>query len=168
VGVTRLQSKRWPRLVTGELHRRLALLATCFLALHIGTALFDSWVGLGWIGAVVPFLSTYRPAWVGMGVVAFDILLAVMASSLMRRRIGARLWRIIHWGTWVLWPIALVHALGSGTDSAKGWGLAICLACIGSVGIALSWRVRWALRGPPAGRPGRVAVDPVPRTPVNA
>jgi len=168
VGVTRLQSKRWPRLVTGELHRRLALIATCFLALHIGTALLDSWVGLGWIGAVVPFFSKYRPAWVGLGVLAFDIVLAVMASSILRRQIGARLWRIVHWGTWMLWPIAVAHALGSGTDGAKGWGLAICLACIGSVGTALAWRVRWALTRRTSAPPARPTVDTLSRTPANA
>jgi methionine sulfoxide reductase heme-binding subunit len=152
VGVTRLQSPRWPRLVTGELHRNVALLATCFLALHVGTALVDSWVGLGWIGALVPFHSKYRPLWLGFGVLSFDLFLAILASSLLRRRVGARVWRLIHWGTWAMWPLALIHALGSGTDSTHGWGFAICVICIATVGSALIWRVRTAVGGPRAHR----------------
>ena len=150
VGVTRLQSRRWPRLVTSQLHRNIALLASCFLALHVGTALVDSWVGLGWIGALVPFHSGYRPLWVGFGVVSFDLFLAILMSSLLRRRIGARLWRLIHWGTWAMWPLALTHALGAGTDSTQGWGLAICVICMSTVATAVVWRVRSALRAPKA------------------
>lgn len=156
VGVTRVHSPRWPRLVTSELHRNLALTATCFLGLHILTALVDGWVGLGWIGALVPFHASYRPQWIGTGVVAFDILLAVVASSLLRRRIGARVWRLIHWGTWLMWPMAVLHALGSGTDSTRGWGLGIVLLCVGAVGAAAIWRIRFAVRRraePPRGRP---------------
>lgn len=151
VGVTRLQSPRWPRLLTGELHRNVALIASAFVALHIGTALIDSWVGLRWMGVVVPFLSTYRPVWIGLGVVAFDLLLAIVLSSLLRKRIGTRLWRLLHWGSWILWPVALIHAFGSDSGSAHGWALGICLACLGSFGAAVTWRVRFATL-PPAPR----------------
>jgi predicted ferric reductase len=145
VGVTRLQSPRWPRLVTGGLHRNVALTATCFLMLHVLTALLDSWVGLGWIGALVPFHSAYRPVWIGVGVIAFYVFVAVLATSMLRRRIGARMWRVIHWGTWLMWPLALTHALGSGTDTASGWGLGICVVCVTAVGIAAAWRCRWTI-----------------------
>jgi sulfoxide reductase heme-binding subunit YedZ len=163
VGVTRLASPRWPRLLTGQLHRNLALLATCFLALHVGTALVDSWVGLGWIGAVVPWHSTYRPLWLGSGVVAFDLFLAILTTSLLRRRIGARVWRLIHWSTWAMWPLAPTHALGSGTDSAHGWGLAICLLCASTVAAALAWRVTSARGGPTRLHPGNAPAMPGPR-----
>jgi sulfoxide reductase heme-binding subunit YedZ len=163
VSVTRLQSPRWPRLVTGELHRNVALLASCFLALHVGTALVDSWVGLNWIGVLFPFQSAYRPLWVGFGVLAFDVFLAILATSLLRRRIGARVWRLVHWGTWVMWPLALSHALGSGTDTTSGWGLGICVACIATVGAAATWRVCWVLRS--HRHPQRGRVHPTPRGP---
>lgn len=159
VGVTRLQSPRWSGLVTGELHRNLALLATCFLSIHVATALLDSWVGLGWIGAVVPFHAMYRPLWLGFGVMAFDLFLAILISSLLRRRIGPRIWRLIHWGTWAMWPLALSHALGSGTDTTKGWGFAICVGCIATVATALGWRIRWALKPKPSRQP-----SPTPAT----
>jgi predicted ferric reductase len=140
VGVSRWETSRWPRLVTGSLHRNLSLLALCFLGLHVATALVDQWVGLNWIGAVVPFVSTYRPLWVGMGVVAADLLLAVMATSLLRRHIGFTTWRFVHWGAWLMWPLAVAHAFGSGTDTTKGWGLVLALACVGVVVAAAIYR----------------------------
>lgn len=162
VGVRRWQSPRWPRLVTAGLHRNLSLLALCFLAVHIATAMVDSWVGLGWIGAVVPFVSHYRPLWVGLGVLAADILLAVVATSLLRRRLPYRAWRAVHWGAWLMWPLAVAHALGAGTDTGGGWGLGLCLACVGLVATAGAWRL--SDRGRTPARRGRPA--PAPRGPL--
>ena len=141
IGVNRWQHPRWPRLVTSGLHKNLSLLALCFLVIHVVTASLDSWVGLGWWGAVIPFQSAYRPLWIGMGVLAGDLLLAVMATSLLRRHVGYRAWRVVHFGAWAMWPLAVSHALGSGTDSLGSWGLALCAVCIAVVGAAASWRL---------------------------
>jgi len=121
VGVKRWGSTRWPRIVTAGLHRTVSLLAVCFLAVHIVTAVLDGWIGLSWFGAIIPFQSTYRPIWVGMGALTFDLLIAVMATSLLRRHLSHRTWRLVHWTTWLMWPLALVHALGSGSDIGSGW-----------------------------------------------
>ena len=145
VGVKRWGSLRWPRIVTAGLHRNVSLLAVCFLAVHIITAIVDNWIGLRWFGVVIPFQSTYRPIWVGTGALTLDLLVAVMATSLLRRHIGRRAWRLVHWTTWVLWPLALVHALGSGTDIGSGWALGIVVTCVAMVLIALVWRVQPAM-----------------------
>jgi sulfoxide reductase heme-binding subunit YedZ len=142
VGVKRWGSTRWPRIVTAGLHRNLSLLAVCFLAVHIITAVIDSWIGLRWFGVVVPFQATYRPIWVGTGALTLDLLIAVMATSLLRRHVSRRAWRLVHWTTWVLWPLALVHALGSGTDIGSGWALGIVVTCVAMVVVALVWRVQ--------------------------
>ena len=155
VGVKRWSSTRWPRIVTAGLHRNVSLLAVCFLGVHILTALVDNWIGLSWFGVVIPFQSTYRPIWVGMGALALDLLIAVMVTSLLRRHIGRRAWRLVHWSTWVLWPVALAHALGSGTDVGSGWALGIVVICVAMMLAAMVWRVR-----PAAGRTAQVA----PRT----
>jgi predicted ferric reductase len=162
VGVKRWGSTRWPRIVTAGLHRNVSLLAICFLGVHILTALVDNWIGLRWFGLVIPFQSTYRPIWVGMGALALDLLIAVMATSLLRRHIGRRAWRLVHWSTWALWPVALAHALGSGTDVGSGWALGIVVTCVAMVLAAMVWRVR-----PAAGRTAQVAprtVQAAPRT----
>ena len=140
VGVRRWRSTRWPRLVTAGLHRSIALLAVCFLVVHIVTAELDRWIGLGWLDVVVPFRSPYRPLWVGLGTVAFDLALAITATSLLRRHLGHRLWRAVHWTAWLLWPVALLHGLAAGSDTRSGWGLVVVLACIGLVAAAAAWR----------------------------
>jgi predicted ferric reductase len=157
VGVKRWQSSRWSRLVTSGLHRNLSLLATAFVAVHVVTAVADSYIGLDWLGILVPFRSAYRPLAVGMGVVAFDLVLAVMATSLLRRHLAHRTWRLVHWLTWVLWPVAVLHAVGAGTDRLHV-GLWVTLACVALVGAAAVWRlqpvrpVRPARPDPVAGR----------------
>jgi methionine sulfoxide reductase heme-binding subunit len=146
VGVRHWRSPRWPGFVTAGLHRSVALLAVCFLAVHITTAVLDQWIGLGWVDVLVPFRSPYRPLWVGLGTVAFDVGVAVVATSLLRRHLSHRLWRTVHWGAWVLWPLAVVHALGAGSDTRAGWGLAVLLSCVGLVGAAAAWRFGAGLR----------------------
>jgi sulfoxide reductase heme-binding subunit YedZ len=152
VGVKRWGSTRWPRIVTAGLHRTVSLLAVCFLGIHIITALIDGWIGLRWFGAIIPFESTYRPVWVGMGALTFDLLIAVIATSLLRRHISWRSWRLVHWTTWLLWPLALAHALGSGSDIGSGWALGIVVSCVAMVLVALAWRVRPAVSRPVSSR----------------
>lgn len=143
VGKKRWSSPRWPRSVTAGLHRNLPLLAVVFLAVHISTAVLDSFVGLSWIGVVLPFISGYRPTWVGLGALAFDLFLAVMLTSLLRRRVGFRAWRAVHWTAWLLWPVALSHALGAGTDAFAPLGLSVCGVSTALVGAAVLWRLRF-------------------------
>ena len=71
----------------------------------------------------IPFASRYRPVWLGLGAVAFDLLLALVLTSLLRARIGHRLWRRVHWLAYACWPVALVHALGTGSDARAGFML---------------------------------------------
>jgi predicted ferric reductase len=156
LGISRWENARWPRFLTASLHRNVSLLALCFLAIHVTTALIDQWVGLGVIGAVVPFVSTYRPLWVGLGVLAADLLLAVVATSLLRRHIGYGAWRFVHWGAWLMWPLAIAHSFGSGTDTTSGWGLVAVLVCVAAVGLAAIYRVLVATLG------GSEAAAPIP------
>ncbi len=141
-GVKPFGASRLTRVVTSGLHRNLALLAVCFLSVHIVTALLDSFVHLDWLGAVVPFASSYRPLWIGLGVLSFDLTIAIVATSLLRRRLGYHMWRLVHWAGWAAWPLALAHGIGMGSDTGGGWGLGLCLACVVLVVAAFAWRVR--------------------------
>ena len=140
--VTRWQSAAWPRFLTVGLHRNLALLSVVFLGTHIVTAIADPATALGVVAATIPFASSYRPFGVGLGVIAFDLLVAVTASSLIRDRIGRRTWRLIHWSAYAAWPLALVHGIESGSGSATPWMLAVNALCLGAVGLAVAWRIR--------------------------
>jgi methionine sulfoxide reductase heme-binding subunit len=150
-GTQRLQSSSWPRFLTTGLHSNLALMTLVFLALHIVTAVVDPFTNLGWAAAVIPFDSYYRTFWLGLGVISFELLLAIIATSLVRGFVGHRTWRAIHWFTYAAWPIGVVHGIGTGTDTWSAWMLAITLGCAAAVGIAVFLRLTSGAQDPLAG-----------------
>ncbi len=131
--VRRLSTSGWPRFVIDALHRNVSLLALLFLAVHIVTAALDSFASISLVAAFVPFVGSYRPFWLGLGTVAFDLLLAVILTSLLRQRVGQRAWRVTHWLVYASWPIALLHTLGTGSDVKTTWLLLLSLACLALV-----------------------------------
>jgi len=139
--VQRVSTPRWPRFIVDSLHRNVSLLAMVFLGVHILTSVLDSFAPISLLDALVPFTGSYRPFWVGLGAAAFDLLLAVTVSSLLRRRIGFRGWRAIHWLTYASWGVALLHGLGSGSDVKSTWFLVLNIACFAAVLAAVLTRV---------------------------
>jgi DMSO/TMAO reductase YedYZ heme-binding membrane subunit len=146
----RWRSDRWPRFITAGLHRNLTLLAIAFVAVHVLATVADGYTPIGLQAAVVPFISPYRPIWLGLGAIAFDLLLALVATSLLRERIGYRIWRYVHWLAYLAWPVALVHALGTGSDARLGWMRWTGVACVAVVAFAVMAR---AALTPDAPRP---------------
>ena len=136
----RFESRGWPRFLSAAVHGDLALMTVVFLVLHIVTAVVDPFTHLG-LAALVPFGSYYRTLWLGLGAIAFELLLAIVATSLLRRYIGARVWRAIHWLAYVSWPVAVLHGIGTGTDRTALWMVAIDVVCVAAVAVALIWRV---------------------------
>jgi DMSO/TMAO reductase YedYZ heme-binding membrane subunit len=120
-----VQTERVPRFVVDAVHRSVSLLAVAFLAVHILTSVLDPFAPIRFIDAVVPFVSAYRPVWLGLGAIASDLLIAVAVTSMLRRRFGRRAWRTTHWLAYACWPVALVHGLGTGSDAKTTWMLAL-------------------------------------------
>ena len=137
----RFATPAWPRFVTVSLHRNLSLLTITFTGLHVLTTITDPFASISAVSVVVPFTSGYRRIWLGLGAVAFDLLLAVLVTSLLRTRIRPRVWRAVHWAGYACWPVALVHGLGTGTDGATRWVLAITVVCALAVVSAGVWRL---------------------------
>ena len=106
----------------------------------------------------MPFGARYRPLWVGLGALASDLLVVLVATSLLRRRIGPRAWRAVHWAAYACWPVAVAHGLGTGSDVRSGWMLAVTLACVGVAAGAVCARCVLATAGSPCGRAARAAV----------
>jgi hypothetical protein len=150
MGPTRWQTRRLPRFLVSGLHRNITLLALAFIVVHVVTTVADRFAPIGYQDAVLPFLSPYRPLWLGLGAVAFDLLLALIATSLLRARIGLRTWRLVHWLAYASWPIALLHTLGTGSDARAGWLAMLALACTGAVVLSVLWRVGSATASTPA------------------
>lgn len=141
IGTARVASKRWPRIVTAGLHKNLALTATALVAMHVVTTILDPFVSIGLVAAFVPFTSSYRPFWLSLGAVAFDLLLAVLITSLLRDRLSHRAWQIVHLLVYACWPVALWHGLGTGTDTRLHWVLAVDIACVLAIALAVWWRL---------------------------
>lgn len=141
VDLSRWQSERWPRFLVDGVHRTLSLLALAVVAIHVLTNVLDAFTQIGIRDAIVPFASSYRPIWVGAGALAFDLLLALVVTSVLRRQLGYRAWRAVHWASYACWPLALIHGLGAGTDASLGWMLAISAVCLVVVLAAIGWRI---------------------------
>ncbi len=129
----RLHGKQIPRFAINGIHRNASLLAVCFVALHVLTTIADGYVAIPLLSTIVPFSSAYKPLWVGLGAVSVDLLLAVLITSLLRRRIGKRAWRATHWLAYASWPVAVVHSVGIGSDAGSGWMRALAGACVAGV-----------------------------------
>ena len=129
-----------PAAVT-DLHRFLALLGLGALSLHGLALLLDHAVPIGIADLLVPGIAPYRPLWTGLGVLAAELMLVVYASFSLRKRIGARTWRRLHWATYLLFALATLHGLAAGTDSGTTWALALYGAATGAVLAATAWRV---------------------------
>jgi sulfoxide reductase heme-binding subunit YedZ len=112
---------RWPQFAVAELHRTLSLFAVALLALHVVTAILDPFVTIGWAATVLPFASPYRTAAIGLGALAVDLAGAVLVTSVLRRRLGQRAWRAVHWLAYLAWPLAFLHALTAGNDLGIWW-----------------------------------------------
>jgi DMSO/TMAO reductase YedYZ heme-binding membrane subunit len=134
---SRWRTEGWPRFLTAGLHRNVSLLAVAFVSLHVLVNEVDGYVPIHVADAFVPFVSPYRPFWVGLGAVALDLLIALLVTSLLRRRLGWRTWRAVHWLAYVCWPVAFAHGIGTGTDPGSGWFIIVAVACAVSV-IAVS------------------------------
>ncbi|MDQ6745219.1 MAG: ferric reductase-like transmembrane domain-containing protein [Actinomycetota bacterium] len=132
---------RWPRFALDTLHRDVSLLAVALLVVHILTSVLDGFAPIALTDAVIPFGGTYRPLWLGLGALALDIMLALVITSLVRRRLGFRSWRAVHWLAYASWPVAVLHGLGTGTDSQQWWMLTLTAACVAAVTAALALRI---------------------------
>lgn len=128
------RSDRWPRFLSAGLHRNLSLLALALLVVHVVTAIADPFAKMAWRDALVPFVSSYRPVWTGLGVLAAELLVALIITSAVRPWMGYAAWRAIHWVAYLSWPLAIIHGLGDGTDARIPWSVGVT---VGSVTIVV-------------------------------
>jgi sulfoxide reductase heme-binding subunit YedZ len=141
-----------PKFAVTGLHRNLSLLSVAFLAIHVITAVADPFVTIGIAAVFVPLASPYRALWIGLGAVSLDLMVALVATSLARARIGRRTWRAVHWLAYLSWPVALVHSVGSSSDLQSGPLLFLAIGCTAVVAAALAWRIAGAAQSVPRAR----------------
>jgi sulfoxide reductase heme-binding subunit YedZ len=150
LGATMARKKtieRWPRFALEDVHRFGGLLAGTFIGIHVVTIAIDSYLPFTLTQLVVPFTDRYRPLWVGLGIVAAELLLALAVTNHYRRRLPYRFWRRAHYLNLVVWSLATVHGISSGTDRSAPWLLAVYAPAAAVVTGVLTLR---ALRRPRA------------------
>jgi DMSO/TMAO reductase YedYZ heme-binding membrane subunit len=132
LGMTVTRQGRLPGLpgfAVTSLHRNLSLLGLAFVVIHVLTAVADSYVSIPLAAAVVPLASGYERLSLSLGAVAFDLILALIATSMVRGRLPRSLWRPVHLLAYLCWPVAFVHGLAAARDLRQGWLLALAVGC---------------------------------------
>ena len=145
-----------------DLHRFLGGLAAIFTLVHVGAVLVDSYIKFDLVSVLVPFASSWRPVAVAWGIAGVYLLMAVELTSLARKHLPKRVWRMTHFASFPLFVVATIHGLTAGTD-ARTWlfqaAVAVATFVIGGLTVV---RIRQAQRPPaPRGRPA-VARRPSP------
>ena len=142
LGPLRVSHELWPRYAIRTVHRDVSLLALLVVAIHVVTIVMDSYVQVPLSAAILPFGSSFDPFWTGLGALAFDLMIALIVTSLLRNRLGFRTWRLLHWSAYACWPLAVAHGLATGTDSGSTWALALTVVCIAVAVVAVALRVQ--------------------------
>jgi sulfoxide reductase heme-binding subunit YedZ len=155
-----LTATRWigrstPGFVAADVHRNLSLVGLGLLLAHVVTTVLDPYAHISVRDVIIPFGAVYRPVWLGLGVAAAEVIVAVAATSLLRDRIGPRAWRFIHWAAYASWPFAVIHGLGTGSDARAPWLIGVVVSCLAAVLLALFQRIR---EGVPATLPVRSGI----------
>jgi sulfoxide reductase heme-binding subunit YedZ len=134
--------KHWPRFALEDVHRFTGILTGTFVVLHIATVAIDSYLPFSLVSLAVPFISSYRPIWIGLGIVAAELLLALAITNHYRNtKLSYRSWRRWHYVNFAVWTAATFHSIGSGTDRSTTWLLAIDAVAVATVCGLTTWRI---------------------------
>lgn len=128
------RSPTWTRFVTNEVHRFVTLLSLVFIGIHSLAVAIDPFVKLSPPEVLVPLLSSYRPIWVALGIIATYLMIAIYLSDRLRTRVGYAWWRRFHVLAFVAYVMALVHGIGTGSDTRALWGMGLYITSVAVVG----------------------------------
>jgi len=123
-----------------DVHRTLAIAGLGALALHGIALVLDSTVTITPLALLIPGLSPYRPVLTGVGVVAGEFMALITASFWVRKRIGTKVWRKLHWFSYAAFVAASVHGIGSGSDSGRPAVMGIYAGALAAVVAGTAWR----------------------------
>lgn len=125
--ITNKMARLWPGgPVAYDLHQHTSLLGLAIALFHAIILLGDRYIGYTFFEIAVPFASDgHNPFWVGLGQVSFYLLAIVGLSFYARKMIGQNVWRVVHFASFAVFLLALVHSIASGSDSGTLWAQSI-------------------------------------------
>jgi predicted ferric reductase len=129
------------RPVSFALHQDLAAVGLGLAAIHGALLTLDQTIHFSMVDLLVPFASPYRPIAVGVGQLAFYIVALVTLSFYLRRRIGQRAWRLIHYLTFFAFLGSTAHGIAAGTDSSQPWAFWTYVGSAAIVVFLLAYRI---------------------------
>jgi predicted ferric reductase len=123
ISITNKLAKIWPGGPTAfDLHEFISLLGIAFALFHAAILMGDHYIHYGLTQVLVPFSSQqYKPFWVGLGQLSFYLWGIVMISFYLRKRISSPNWRLVHYASYLVFGLALIHGIVSGTDTGLTW-----------------------------------------------
>ena len=147
------------RPISFALHQDLASAGLGLAAVHGALLALDRTVPFTLSSLFVPFASPYRPVWVGIGQVSAYVMIIVIASFYVRRRIGQRTWRMLHYLTFLAWIGAAAHGIMSGTDTGTIWAWWLYVGSTAAITLLMAIRIAGSFasrrRGPAPARTTR-------------
>lgn len=143
------------RAVSLTLHQELSAIGIALVCLHGAVLVLDTFVRTTVVQLVVPFATSYRPLWVGVGQLAFYVMVVVYASFYLRRHIGQRGWRRLHYTTFLAFLGGTAHGLMAGTDTSSPLALWSYVAASAAVIFLLGYRITLSVGGRALGATAR-------------
>lgn len=137
----RWYSASWPRMIVDAMHRWFTITFFTFTVIHVTTIMLDPFAHVSLMNALIPFSGGYRPFWMSLGVIAIELGLAIGASAWIRRFIGYRAWHIMHGLAYPIYGLALIHGLGTGTDTGTPWMNLVYGGSVVAIVLAVTWRL---------------------------
>ncbi len=136
-----------------ETHQFVALLTAAFLALHLGSLLFDPYLPYSLVNELLPVNEPYREIPSALGVLSLYAIAIVLGTSWLRRRIPYKLWRALHYVSFALFVLVTAHGLLIGSDTGQAWMNAIYFGASAFIGALVVMRV--LLQPRPVAAPAR-------------
>jgi predicted ferric reductase len=141
--ITNRVARLWPGGPAAfDLHQYFSLLGLGFGLFHALILTGDRYIKASLIQVILPFAyQNYKPVWVGIGQLALYAWAIVIASFYIRKQLGNRTWRLIHFASFLAFSLVLVHGLVSGTDSHTIWASILYWSAGASVLLLLFYRI---------------------------
>ncbi|MFM6982115.1 MAG: 2Fe-2S iron-sulfur cluster-binding protein [Microbacteriaceae bacterium] len=119
-----------------DLHKYLSTLTIALTGVHVGSLMLDEYVHFSIIDVLVPGAATFSGATaldeiaLTVGVIAFWLLATVYVTSLFLDKLPRKLWKGIHFFSYVIFLITAAHAAFLGTDVGSWWYAAVSIFVI--------------------------------------
>ncbi len=143
LGISNKMARIWPGAPAAfAIHEYVSLLGLSFAIFHALVLMGDHYIKFTLAQIVVPFATVgYKPLWVGLGQVGFYVWLLVALSFYVRSKIGTKVWRAIHYISFLCFCAAMYHGISSGTDTKELWAQSIYWFAGGSLLFLLVYRI---------------------------